>query len=202
MDIAIYFEGGGNTADTKAALRQGMSAFLKPLSDEARKNRCHWKIVSCGGRDEARGAFLYQLSVAPNVFNVLLVDAEAAVVAKPREHLRRRDGWDLAAAQEDQIHLMVQTMEAWLLADPEALASYYGQRFNRSSLPRQANLEKVEKAVLYSTLETATKNTQKGEYGKIKHASELLKKINQNKVHARCPSCKLFFEKVKEKIAK
>jgi len=49
MEIAIYFEGGGNSAETKATLRQGMSAFLKPLVDLARQRCCRWSITSCGG---------------------------------------------------------------------------------------------------------------------------------------------------------
>ena len=37
--IAIYVEGGGDTAQTLAPFRRGMSDFLKPVVDEARKRR-------------------------------------------------------------------------------------------------------------------------------------------------------------------
>jgi len=201
MEIAIYFEGGGNSGETKAALRLGMSAFLKPLVDMVRQRRSRWSIVSCGGRDQALDAFCDALNQEPEKFNVLLVDSEAAVVGLPRAHLQQRDGWDLAAAQEDQVHLMAQCMEAWLVADPDALAAYYDQGFNANALPRRINLEEEPKVQIYSALENATRQTQKGSYGKIKHASELLKKVSAEKAQTRCRHCRRFFETVAGKIA-
>lgn len=118
------------------------------------------------------------------------MDAEDAVTALPREHLKQRDGWDLSTAHEDQIHLMVQTMEAWLLSDPEALAKYYGQGFNANPLPKRTNLEDEPKANLCPALEKATRKTQKGEYKKIAHASDLLAKVDPRKSQARAPHCK------------
>jgi hypothetical protein len=91
------------------------------------------------------------------------------------------------------IHLMVQTMEAWIVADPDALADYYGQRFRRNALPRTANLETVAKPAVATALNNATRDTQKGVYHKIKHASDLLKRIDRAKVQDRCPRCKRMF---------
>jgi hypothetical protein len=193
MEIAIYFEGGGNSAETKATLRQGRSAFLKPLVDLARQRRCRWKVISCGARHQAFNAFVDALDKSSEAFNVLLVDSEAAVAALPRAHLQQRDGWNLNAAREDQVHLMVQCMEAWLVADPQALADYYKQGFNANALPRRSNLEEEPKAQVYAALEDATRLTQKGSYGKIKHASELLKKVSPEKVKIRCRHCLRLF---------
>ncbi len=193
MEIAIYFEGGGNSAETKAALRLGMSAFLKPLVDLARQRRCRWSITSCGGRDRALDAFIDALQKEPDKFNVLLVDSEAAVTAQPRAHLQQRDGWDLNAAPEKQVHLMAQCMEAWLVADPEALADYYKQGFNTNALSNRINLEEEPKVQIYAALEAATRQTQKGNYGKIKHASELLKRVSQAKARKRCRHCDRLF---------
>lgn len=201
MEVAIYFEGGGDSAETKAALRQGMSAFLKPLVDMARQRRSRWSLVPCGGRDLALEAFTDALTQEPEKFNVLLVDSEAAVVGLPRAHLRQRDGWDLAAAQEDQVHLMAQCMETWLVADPDALAEYYDQDFNANALPRRINLEEEPKVQIYTALENATRQTQKGGYGKIKHASALLKVVSQEKAKERCRHCRRFFDTVAGKIA-
>ena len=200
MEIAIYFEGGGNSAETKAALRQGMSTFLKPLVDLARQRRYRWSITSCGGRDQALDAFVDALEKDRDTFNVLLVDSEAAVTALPRAHLQQRDGWNLDSAREEQVHLMAQCMEAWLVADPEALAEYYSQGFNANALPRRVNLEEEPKAQIYSALEAATRQTQKGSYGKIKHAHELLKKVSSTKVQARCFHCRRLFETITNTI--
>ncbi len=200
MEISIYFEGGGNSAETKAALRQGMSAFLKPLVDLARRRRCRWSITSCGGRDQARAAFTDALEKEPGKCNVLLVDSEDKVEGLPRAHLEQRDGWNLQGAQEEQVHLMAQCMETWLVADPEALGEYYDQGFNAKALPRRTNLEEEPKPQIYAALEAATQQTQKGSYGKIRHASELLKRVSQEKAKTRCHHCDRLFRAVAAKI--
>jgi hypothetical protein len=43
------------------------------------------------------------------------------------------------------------------------------------------------------TLEQATRNTQKGVCRKIRHASDLLKRISPQKVRRRCPSAERMF---------
>ena len=71
------FEGGGNSAETKATLRQGISAFLKPLVDMARRKRCRWSVTSCGGRDQALDAFVDALEKGARLREELkLSDAE------------------------------------------------------------------------------------------------------------------------------
>lgn len=200
MEIAIYFEGGGNSAETKAALRQGMTAFLKPLVDMARQRRSRWSITSCGGRDQAFDDFSDALEKEPEKFNVLLVDSETAVTALPRAHLQQRDGWNLQGADEDQVHLMAQCMETWLVADPEALAQYYDQRFNANALPRRQNLEEEPKTQIHAALESATRHTQKGPYHKIEHASKLLALVSQEKAKARCYHCARLFTVVEARF--
>jgi hypothetical protein len=200
MEIAIYLEGGGNSGETKAALRLGMSAFLKPLVDLARQRRCRWSITSCGGRAQAWDAFRDALEKEPEKFNLLLVDSEAAVTASPCAHLQHRDGWNFRGAEEDQAHLMAQCMETWLVADPEALADFYDQGFNRNALPRRINLEDEPKTQIYAALESATRQTQKGIYSKITHASQLLKRVSQEKAKSRCHHCDRLFRVVAARI--
>jgi hypothetical protein len=47
--IAVYLEGGGNSTDDKATLRQGMSEFLRSLREAARQRRLHWKDENIAG---------------------------------------------------------------------------------------------------------------------------------------------------------
>ena len=47
-------------------------------------------------------------------------------------------------------------------------------RFNGNSLPKRQDLEEAPKENVSSALARATQKTQKGEYRKIRHASELL----------------------------
>jgi CRISPR/Cas system CSM-associated protein Csm2 small subunit len=91
-------------------------------------------------------------------------------------------------------------METWLLADPEALEEYYNQGFNSNAVPRRMNLEEESKAQVYAAFELATRQTQKGSYGKIKHGSELLKRVSSVKARERCPHCERFFNILEEMI--
>ncbi len=193
--IAIYMEGGGAGNATKVVLRQGMDEFLQPLKEAARDKALPWKLVCCGPRNEAFQHFRNAVDNSDDVVNVLLVDAEGPVnLQSVRGHLQDRDGWDLSITPEDAVHLMVQTMEAWIVADSAALTSYYGQGFRAQELPKAANLETVPKADLTRCLGKATERTRKGPYHKIRHASDLLKLIDVKRVKARCAYCKLLFE--------
>ena len=107
-------------------------------------------------------------------FNVLLVDSEGPVAGSPRAHLEQRDRWTLKGVSDDSIHLMIQVMETWIVADPDSVATYYKQRFLKNALPSALNLEGVGKERIYNALKRATAKTQKGEYHKIDHAADLL----------------------------
>ena len=85
--IAIYMEGGGEGNSTKAALRQGMDAFLQPLKEAARNKVLPWKLVCCGPRNEAFQRFQDAVNSRDATVNVLLMDAEGPVNQAPRRHL-------------------------------------------------------------------------------------------------------------------
>ena len=170
-----------------------MDALLQPLKNAARAKDLDWKLVPCGGRDEAFRRFRDAAGNGGDAIVVLLVDAEGPVNGTPHSHLQSRDGWDMGFADEDTIHLMVQVMETWIVADPGVLSTYYGQNFNGNVLPKTTNLEEVAKADVARVLNQETKRTQKGRYHKIKHASELLKQIDVERVKARCPHCARLF---------
>ena len=191
--VAIYMEGGGDGKDAKAALRQGMDALLQPLKEAARAKALHWKLVPCGGRNKALQGFRNAAVNGDDAIVVLLVDAEGPVDRAPHLHLQSRDGWNMDFADEDTINLMVQTMETWIVADPGALSTYYGQNFNGNVLPSRENLEEVAKADVARVLDQATEHTRKGRYHKIKHASDLLKRIDVVKVKQRCRHCERLF---------
>ena len=199
--IAIYMEGGGKGIATKDQLRRGMDAFLQPLKQAAREKALRWKLVCCGPRDEAFRRFRHAVNNGDNAVNVLLVDAEGSVNRSPRDHLQGRDNWDLSFTEEDSVHLMVQAMEAWIVAGSAALAEYYGQGFVERQLPQSANLEIVQKADLMRGLDRATRGTPKGRYHKIRHAGDLLKRIDANKVRKRCTHCERLFETLDRTVA-
>ncbi len=128
-EIRIYVEGGGDQRFGKAAVREGFSKFLSSLNEMARERRIHWYVVACGSRQSTFDAFEIASRQHRDAFNVLLVDAEGPVTQPPWEHLQDRDHWLTQGIPDDHCHLMVQTMEAWLVADLDALRRFYGHHY-------------------------------------------------------------------------
>ena len=214
-DIAVHLEGGGNTSETLAPFRQGMSAFLKPVVDEARKRRIRWRVIPCGGRQEAFDSFCDALKNEPDAFHILLVDAEEAVTKKQWEHLKARAGdqWDKPAkATDEQCHLMIVTMETWFLADPEAMKEFFKLKkgFDADALPDlpplpkppkvSTVLESMSKDSVNAVLKKATRNTNDAQYEKIKHGAKLLAVIDSKRVRQQCPSCDRLFNTLADAI--
>jgi hypothetical protein len=199
-EIRIYVEGGGRGRAPRSSIRDGLSEFFSPLIRLARDRRITWKMILSGSRNEAFANFALALSEHPQAFNVLLVDSECRVARSRWEHLRRQDGWDIPGLSEDHCHLMVQTIEAWLIADPEALARFYGQGFQQRALPRRQDVEAIAKDDLIRGLDRATARTQKGRYHKISHCAELLSLLDRNRVRARAHHCDLLFTTLEARI--
>jgi hypothetical protein len=211
--IHIYWEGGGDTAHQRAEFRKGLQALLKPQGDALRKRRLSWQVIACGGRNATCDDFLHDLGSSDGILRVLLVDSEEAIpheekipenlpddqkqairernASARRDHLIRRDGWKLAHVPAEQIHLMVQCMEAWIVADPDALSRHYGKRFDRSKLPNRDNLEDEPKPRLYEHLNKATQPTPAGPFlegaAKCRIAPKLLAAVRPEQVALRCP---------------
>jgi len=203
--IYVYMEGGGDSQNLHTELRQGMRAFL----EKAGLKGMLPKVFACGRRDDAYRDFKQAIKANKNdEIPFLLVDSECAVAKehenKPWDHLKQRDHWDKPDdATDEQCHLMVQCMESWFLADPEALEKFYDQGFNKNHIPAQGqNVEKIEKEQVYKTLEMATRNCKtKGEYGKGKHSFKLLGLIDPEKVKTASDWAKRFFDKLKTTLS-
>ncbi len=186
-EVHVYVEGGGK-GGASTAVRMGFVEFLK----DACSPECRLRVVPCGARNEARKVFEKAISDPVDGFCILLVDAEGPVRAgaTAKDHL----GWSLAGVDEDHVHLMVQTFEAWVVADENAIAEFYGQGFDRNALPQHANLEAVSKDDLDDALARATRGTKNRTYHKIRHGPSILAKANAATVSGRCASCAKLFE--------
>lgn len=95
---------------------------------------------------------------------------------------------------------MVQMMEAWIVADVETLQKFYGQKFNPKAIPKHKNVEQIAKTAIETGLKTATLKTQKGEYHKTRHAPDILKLLDMNKVKDAAPYCLRLFKILEAKI--
>ena len=144
-EVRLHVEGGGDKRYGKDSLREGFHGFLEPLITAARQRRISLRIIPCGGRTKAWEQFQWSLEAYPDALNLLLVDAEGPVTSLPGAHLSARDGWPCSASMNNRYHLMVQTMEAWLIADVDALRRYYGDDFNRGAIPGNPRVEEISK---------------------------------------------------------
>jgi hypothetical protein len=222
--LIVYIEGGGGSNQQKSDLRQGFDQLLAPEKKFAVSKGVSLRLVCSGSRNEAYDHFINAFRRGdPETVYVLLVDSEEAIspeLPEPageteeqrkerknvnararKDHLTRRDGWDLKQVDPLQIHLMVHTMETWIVADSEVLSPYYGEGFLPNQLPVRKNLEDEPKLELNKKLDSATKNSRKkGFYTKIKHAKDLLARINPEKVAARCPRFATFTQWLSEQI--
>jgi hypothetical protein len=200
VKVHVFVEGGGDQEIVSRECRRGFREFFSKVLPKGRQPR----ITACGSRDDTFDTFKSAIDRGESDVFILLVDAEEPWTGKDDvwTHLKQRDptwAWP-EGVTEDQIHLMVRCMEAWLVADPDVLEGYYGQGFVRNALPRRRNVEDVTKQQVEDALKQATRNTKtKGEYHKTKHGFDLLALIRPEKVRAASPHadrlCKVLVEK-------
>jgi len=205
-EVRIYVEGGGgDQKETKARLRRAFGSFLIELRDRARDRRIRWSIVACGGRGSTFRDYKTALRSHPEAFNILLVDAEGPVTSdSPWEHLRSRTGdeWSNPGVDDKHCHLMVQTMEAWLVADRDKLSEYYGQGFRANALPDNRNVERIHKDALLRASDNATRDTSKRRYSdsKSQHGPDILHRVRPSEVRPRASYCERLFSTVAAEI--
>ena len=173
-EIRIYFEGD-------KALRPGFSQFLAPIRDAARARRIGFHPIAVGSRTEED--FQVAVNSHPDACNVLLRDSE---------------GPD--APQRDLVFWMVELMEAWFLADPDALERFYHKGFRRNALKQNPRVEEIPKDDVLEGLKQATRETQKGQYHKTQHAPHILESLDSAKVRKAAPNCDRLFRELLAKI--
>jgi len=186
VSVKVYVEGGGDhNKALDSQCRRGFSDFFRKAGLEGRMPR----VVACGGRQQAYDAFRTAHATAgAGCLPILLVDSEAPViVADPWEHVRLRpgDGWlRPAGAAHDQLHLMVQAMEAWFYADKDELQKYFRQGFRPSAMSSRQDVENIPKDDLLAGIEQATRDSNKGKYSKGRDSFEILARICPARVRA------------------
>ncbi len=193
-EIRLYVEGGGDNKGTKRPLREGFSKFFEELIKEGKRRRIKIGIVLCGNGEATFEKFMIALKLNPEVESFLLVDADDPVSTDRLDHVGIHHGWAVAGVAEAQCHLMVQVMESWFLADPDALEEFYGEKFQRGSLPSHHDIEVHDKLRVIESLKHAIRNCRKPNYDKIHHAAEILKRLRPSKVRTSSKHCNHLFQ--------
>jgi len=192
VTVKVYVEGGGDSNSLRTRCRAGFARFFEKAGLKGRMPR----VVACGTRRNAYDDFCTAiLTLGSNEFVALLVDSEGpvAVGQLPWNHLRDREGdaWEKPAnATDDHVHLMVQCMESWFLADRVSLAEYYGKGFSEKALPDNPKVEEIPKSDIWENLTRSSRETQKGPYEKGRHSFEILGRIDPAKVCTAAPFAK------------
>ncbi|MBN2209049.1 MAG: DUF4276 family protein [Candidatus Coatesbacteria bacterium] len=207
--IFIYIEGGGlEGEDDKGtrnarALRKGFDAFFGQLRAVAGEKRIKWHDVACGPRGQAYSDFTIGRESDPQAFHALLVDSEGFVTGPRWQHLREsgKDKWGKELCQDDEncVHLMVQAMEAWLIADRKALREFYGEAFKEEKLPDD-DVETIPKEQLLIALRAATRKSDKGTYHKTQHGFDVIAILDVATVRKAAPHCEALFHVLEEQL--
>ena len=196
VTVTLYIEGGGDNRRLGAQFRAGWASFFGAAGLRGRMPR----VVRGGSRHQTFERFVTAVTnPAPGTAPLLLVDAEAPVKADHSvwQHLHAHDGWRKpVAASEDDVFLMVPIMEAWFLADRDALRRYFGPRFVENAFEHWTELECVPNAVVLDALGRATSGCP-NRYSKGKVSFELLAHVSPNRVEAACPHAKALLDRLR-----
>lgn len=194
VNIKIYIEGGGDGKDLDSRFREAWTKFFKAAGLSGQMPR----PVRGKGRKNTYDLFCTALEHRKSdELPLLLVDSEAALKKDHSvwQHLKSRDKWDKPnGANDEHAYLMVQVMETWLLADLEALQTYFGKNFKLNKIPAWTDLESVGKTVVFEALDKATAECGQKCYLKGKVSFEILGSIDPQRVTAKCPNSKRFLD--------
>lgn len=198
--VTVFVEGGGKRGN-KTLFQRQFSRLIAKATRGASGGAV--SIVACGARGDALRRFERALSEGRSRA-ILLVDSEFPVAAqnhgRPWAHFAENDKWTKpAGASGDDAHLMVQCMESWFVADPDALAAHFGRGFNADKLPGDLDVEEVVKSDILGGLEAATKKSGGG-YRKVRDGFALIGIICPFRVAERAPHAKRFFDALRQEF--
>lgn len=193
----IYVEGGGDDdSPLRAELRQGFQKFFQKLGFS------HCNVRAGGGCAETWADFEMGLAdLSEDEIAFLLVDSDA--------HPGKQKGWEFlesrkrnklskpSLADEDSAYFMVVAMEAWLVADCDALQKFYGESFRRDKIANVSEVERFSKKQLKILLREATEPTLNGCYKK-RHAFRILSEVDPRKVADASPHAARFMQALRD----
>ncbi len=200
MSAEIFIEGSKRGEDSKEMdirCRRAFHALLDPICPTRKPS-----LRASGGRGRAFRDFQTACKQGKATFVALLVDSEDPVddLAKPWEHLKKRDNWERPkGAEDDQVLFMTTCMETWIVADREALKAHFKQKFEEGALPALHDLEQRHRYDVLSKLEHATRNCS-NPFTKGNCSFEVISKLNPAVLRRHLPSFRRLEQILKEKL--
>lgn len=155
--VTVFIEGSAN--DKNGNLRQGFGMLF-----EQRIKKRTFKIVL---GDDKHATIRKFKGDKLSGKKVILIDLDAG--EETRDEQIKKLGLDKA-----QTFFMIQELEAWFISQSEILDSYYN--VDIKSKVQHKDPKKIQNPG--DLLAQLTKNTKKGEYHKVRHATDLLKKLS------------------------
>ena len=184
IEVRVVVEGGGDAKVQDGPFREGYGSFLRKMAPSEVDGRpVALEVVRGKGGPNAVDKSVQQKRQYPHALVILLIDSERPVAegASVWAAIKAGHGVDRpSGAEEGHAFLMVQCVETWLVADPDALAAYYGQGFKRERLPKRTDLEEEPKADVQRKLEAAVG----GIGGGYRHgdSARLIEKVDPERV--------------------
>jgi Domain of unknown function (DUF4276) len=206
-NVYLYIEGGGDRIQQQSELRAAFKILLEKAGFRGRLPR----IVACGGRDQAYQQFKKAFGNRSQAdLAILLIDSEdplnfkdATINAPIWQHLLDRDKWEKpAAAHDNQVALMVTSMETWIMADQMAIRSFFGAKVKEKYLLPAQNLEARTRKDVFGALEKATEDCGKDrQYRKGSKSFQLLATVNPQTLRQHLPHFQRFIDVLQHHLA-
>ncbi|MBM3326558.1 MAG: DUF4276 family protein [Calditrichaeota bacterium] len=197
MYITLYVEGSyvsGNKA-SQISCKQAFEALFRKIGLKSPKFIC----VAGGGRDEVWNDFILALEEnRQGIFIAMLIDTDAPLNKYPNI-------WQFTGHQQptnsndDQLLLMVTSMESWIAADRESLREFYKTCLKEDRLPILSNIENID---CLPYLEDATTGCSKDKYEKGANSFKVLSNLNPFNIKKHSDSFRRACEILTVQIAK
>ena len=182
--IRLYIEGDSE-------LRPGFIHFFGRQIKQAGEMGIRFEVRLTGSTEKTLGAFLIANHENPDDLNVCLIDSDRSedgtLWQELLQHKAQHPRWRrLRKPDREQAHWMIQAMEAWFLADREALRRHFGSRLRERQIPN-SNAEEVSNPK--RVLRRASASRPERRYHETRDAPELLRRLNIEKVRQAAPAC-------------
>ncbi|HRK28748.1 MAG TPA: DUF4276 family protein [Chitinophagales bacterium] len=181
--VVLFIEGDPNSPN--GDLRYG---FAKLLEKKAKGNMP--KIILSGSKQHAIEKFFY--AKRQGLKALLLIDLDKPETQVEQDMLEYR----LNTFAND-VFYMIQEMEAWFLSQPDILDSFFGKDMGGAKISKKIPSKKTTQIMKPSELlRDITRQTTKGGYHKIKHAFELLRLLDAEKLENDIPEFRRLIRRI------